>query len=334
MKSLGRAQVKAPPESEALALVKDELEQVESRLHRILESDSAPVREMVTHLSQFGGKRLRPALVLLAAKAVGEVTDAHRSLGVIVELIHLATLLHDDVLDQASTRRQLATLNSRVGNRLPILLGDVVYSQAFALCNTLEDRTASRTLAETTRKLCVGEIEQNWGRGRLDLSEQEYFRIIEFKTASLYEASAFLGAHYAGASRALRHALGEYGRRLGIAFQIVDDCLDLVGDESRVGKSLGTDLEERKLTLPLLHLVARLEPREREALRRLLEEPTRRERRALLQERFDLQPDLGYAQAIAEQCVSDALRSLEVLPPTGARDALAGVARYILVRDL
>src|SRR5262249_4111806 len=156
-------------------------------------------RALVEHASLFRGKRLRPALVLFAGRSVGALTDAHVDIGAVVEMIHTATLLHDDVLDHATTRRNVPSVNALHGNEIPILLGDFIFAQAFALASTLEDRTASRLLSQTTRRLCSGEIDQNCGRGRFDLTFEEYLRIIEDKTASLYAASARLGAWYAGA---------------------------------------------------------------------------------------------------------------------------------------
>jgi octaprenyl-diphosphate synthase len=291
------------------------------------------VQKLVEHAALFSGKQLRPALVLLAGRASGELTDAHVTIGAVVEMIHTATLLHDDVLDHATTRRNVPSVNALYGNEVPILLGDFIYAEAFSLANALDDRKASLDLAKTTRRLCTGEIDQNCNRGRFDLPVEEYFRIIEDKTAALYQASARLGGHYAGASARRCAALDEYGRLLGIAFQIVDDCLDLAGDERRVGKSLGTDLSERKMTLPLIRLLARVGPEKAAEVRALLGDASVTDPRAALAASVDFTPDVLSARATAEQFVRDGLAQLDALLPSPSRTTLRAMGEFVLERD-
>jgi len=238
----------------------------EVELGQLMCDVSGVVNDLFQTVNKFGGKRLRPALVHLFGGLVGRPTHEHASLGAIVEALHLSSLLHDDVLDGADTRRRLPTLNALHGNEIPILLGDFIYAEAFSLANALPDWTGSLDQAKTTRRLCTGEIDQNCNRGRFDLPVEEYFRIIEDKTAALYQASARLGGHYAGASARRVAALDEYGRLLGIAFQIVDDVLDCSGETIETGKVPGTDLRDGTPTLPLL-----LAAREDVVVRRALE---------------------------------------------------------------
>ncbi len=314
--------------------VRPRLVEVERRIKTALDSDSEAVTELVAHASQFQGKRLRPALLLLGGQICGELTPDHTELGVVVELIHTATLLHDDVLDAAKTRRRALTLNAAYDNHVAILLGDIVYSTAFRLANALDDQTAARVLAEITGRICTGEIEQNYYRGQLNLGFDEYFRIIEAKTALLYAVSAELGAHYAGGTPAQKSALFEYGRSLGMAFQIADDCLDLIGNEQRVGKSLGTDLEERKMTLPLIHLWHRLDENGRADLRAILEDTELVDRRQALLLRFDLTPDLARARARADEFIDKARESMLCFADSPIRRVLVDVCDFVVQREV
>ncbi len=199
-----------------------------------------------------GGKRLRPALLLLAAKACGQVNAQHLTLAAVVEMVHTATLVHDDVLDEASVRRHLATVNARWDNEASVLLGDFLFSHAFYLASTLESTLACQLIGRATNVVCEGEIRQKGSRGDFALDEATYFEILDAKTAALCACCCQLGAHFAGADESMTQRLTQFGRKLGIAFQIADDLLDVVGNETTVGKSLGTDLEKQKPTLPLI----------------------------------------------------------------------------------
>src|SRR5262245_42224702 len=238
------------------SLIADDLEQAERVLQSALASARPGVAELIAHLAPYRGKRLRPALLLLTARACGPVTPAHHVLAAVVEMIHTATLVHDDVLDSASVRRHAPTVNAGWGNQASILLGDYLFTHAFHLSSTLDDALACRLIGEATNRLCEGELHQIVQRGNLELTEEEYFDIIDAKTAELTACSCRLGALYSGAGDGAVEQLSSYGRSLGIAFQIADDLLDLVGEEQTAGKSLGTDLEQQKLTLPLIYLLA------------------------------------------------------------------------------
>ena len=336
-----------------LAPVRDEL----ARVNRELAADLLPreqdLRPLVEHVGSYRGKQLRPALVFLAAKALGGVREPHFTVAKVVELIHTATLVHDDILDDATLRRQVQTLNAMHGNEVPVLLGDYLYATAFWLSMQLEDVTCSRVLADVVRVVCQGEITQILHRFDFDWSEPRYEQVITEKTASLYAAACRLGAHYAGADAAAVAALTEYGLELGVAFQIVDDCLDLGGEERVVGKSLGTDLQKGKLTLPLLWLLhtngrgggdgrdgrdggaglAGGLTGSGERLRQLMtgDDDHRLQR---LRDEFDLDAAIGYSLERAAARIRRAQAALEPLPPSSARACLAAVGEYVLARRL
>lgn len=321
------------PLPDLTALVRPELE----RLNRELPQDLAPgnpdLVPLLEHVGRFRGKQLRPALVYLAAKATGSVREEHHVVAKVVELIHTATLVHDDILDGAKLRRRLPTLNALHGPEAPVLIGDYVYARAFHLSVGLQDQTCSRLLSEITRTICQGEITQILHRYDFAWSEARYFEVIRDKTASLYAAAAKLGGHYAGATPAVCDALYRFGEDVGVAFQIVDDCLDLDGDEHVVGKSLGTDPARGKLTLPLLYLMQQV-PGGVERLRVVLQEHEPMHCLARLRAEFPLADGVAYAMRAAESRVARARAALATLPATPAREALSGLAEYVLRRDL
>src|SRR3982751_4392498 len=209
--------------------ISHELLAVERAFNDELTSNLGCVNHLVKHVSRFRGKMLRPTLVLLAGKACGELTDAHITLGTVVEMVHMATLVHDDVLDEAELRRKGATINHLRGNEAAVLLGDYLISHSYHLCSSLNSQLASRTIARTTNQVCEGELLQIDNRNNWDLTEETYLKIITLKTAVLTACCCRLGAHFAGATAAQVTALETYGRLLGTAFQIQDDILDIVG---------------------------------------------------------------------------------------------------------
>ncbi len=325
--------LQGPKLSEILAPAAEDLRAVESLFRETCESNHPLVREMVAHSQRFSGKRLRPALVLLAGRAAGERDPEHVPVAVVVEMIHTATLVHDDVLDEAHLRRQVSSCNALFGNEGAVLLGDFLFARAFALSASLQNRLAARYLAEVTAEVCQGEILQNRERGNLDLPEERYFEIIRKKTAVLYAASAEVGARYAGAPEPAVRALHAFGLGVGLAFQIVDDCLDLDGDEAEVGKSLGTDVAKGKMTLPVIHFLRTAPASEQRALRSLLSSPGsdaafRERARDLLAERGSI----SFAVRRAEDLVAGAREHLQALDPSPSREALHGFADYVLQR--
>lgn len=205
------------------------------------------------------GKQLRPSLVGLAANATGTIEDSHVTVAVIIEMVHLATLVHDDVMDEAGMRRGRPTLAANWGNEVSVLVGDCLFARALELAASFPTPEICRAVSSATNTVCAGETLQTLQRGRLDLSRQEYLKILGMKTGELFALACDMGAHLSGASGVKRSALRQYGMALGTAYQIYDDCLDLFGTERSAGKSLGTDLIKGKVTLPLLVLLEREE---------------------------------------------------------------------------
>src|SRR5262245_5469327 len=222
-----------------------------------LHSDQPVVRELCGRIAAYRGKMLRPTLLLLAAKACGDLRREHLVLAAVSEIVHVATLVHDDVLDDADIRRGSPTINRLDGNEAAVLLGDFLISHAYHLCSSIGSQHAARRIAATTNVVCEGELMQVANRGNWQLSEDEYFEIIRRKTAALTAVCCELGAYYSDASPDRVEQLSAYGCDLGIAFQIVDDLLDLTASESEMGKSLGRDADLAKLTLPLIHFLRR-----------------------------------------------------------------------------
>lgn len=315
-----------------LAPILSDLADVDARLRAELRNDDPFVDELAQHSFRMSGKRLRPALLLLAARAVGEVNDDHRTLAAVVEMIHTATLVHDDVLDEADVRRHIATVNARWSNQTSVLLGDYLFTHAFYLASTLDSTFGCRTIGRATNIVCEGELRQTASSGDFSLARDDYFAIVEAKTAELTACACLLGAHYAGASPAVATELQCYGRELGVAFQIADDLLDLEGDELAAGKSLGTDLANRKMTLPLIALRDTLPPAERRRLRRLFEEQTPDAQAAL----FDWLVSSGSLQDARDEAAAIAARAvqrLQGLPESPAKAALVGLGQFVVRRE-
>lgn len=315
-----------------LAPILPDLAEVDARLRAELRNDDPFVNELAQHSFRMSGKRLRPALLLLTARAVGEINDDHRTLAAVVEMIHTATLVHDDVLDEAEVRRHVATVNARWSNQTSVLLGDYLFTHAFYLASTLETTFGCRTIGRATNIVCEGELRQTASSGDFSLSRDDYFAIVEAKTAELTACACLLGAHYAGANASVAEELQCYGRELGVAFQIADDLLDLEGDEQAAGKSLGTDLANRKMTLPLITLRDRLDDAERNRLMGLFEEPIVESQAALL----EWLADSGALQEAREEAAgiaAAAVARLDVLADSPAKAALAGLGQFVVKRN-
>lgn len=326
----------APSQTTIAPCIEEGLSRVERRFRAQLETPIRPVAELCEHVERYRGKMLRPTLVFLAGLACGPTMDAPDddlvTIATVLEMIHMATLVHDDVLDEASVRRGGDTVNARRGNEAAIILGDYLLSKAFHLCSSLETQRTALRVGEVTSIVCEGEMLQLAHRGDMDLTEEAYFDIIRRKTASLIALSCELGAFHAGGSIDESRRLHDFGERIGTAFQIQDDLLDLTGDERTVGKSLGKDIEKGKLTLPIIHHLAALtEPQREEATRRLL--------RGAAGERSALAADLhrsgsiAYARRTASALVEDAKALLEPLADTASRAALLALADAVISRE-
>ncbi len=253
----GRTGIKASassltPLARVAQLVQPQLDQVEERIIKQATAFDPAIEGYVTYAIGGRGKRLRPLVALLAGGATGQINTGHVDLAVIVELIHAATLVHDDIMDEAERRRAQPTVNARWGNSLSVLLGDCLFAHALTLSTNFENADISRAIARTASEICSGEMIQTQRRFDLKLEVEDYLRIVEMKTGSLFAAAAELGATISQADARSTEILKTFGMRVGTAYQIYDDCLDIAGNEGTTGKTLGTDLRKGKFTLPVL----------------------------------------------------------------------------------
>lgn len=251
----GRTGIKASGSSSlarVTQLVQGQLDQVEERIIKQATAFDPAIEGYVTYAIGGRGKRLRPIIALLAGGATGEITSGHVDLAVIVELIHVATLVHDDIMDEAERRRAQPTVNARWGNSLSVLLGDCLFAHALMLSTNFENANISRAIARSASEICSGEMIQTQRRFDLKLEVEDYLRIVEMKTGSLFAAAAELGATISEADARTIEILKTFGMRVGTAYQVYDDCLDIAGNEGATGKTLGTDLRKGKFTLPVL----------------------------------------------------------------------------------
>jgi octaprenyl-diphosphate synthase len=314
--------------------IRPELEAVDRLFMRELGSELSCVNALVKHVSRFRGKMLRPCLVLLAGKACApesELSDAHVVVATVVEMVHMATLVHDDVLDEAELRRKGATINHLRGNEAAVLLGDYLISHSYHLCSSLDSQYASRQIAKTTNEVCEGELLQLENRNNLDLTEETYLKIIARKTAVLCAACCRLGAHFAGPDEERERLLETYGMSMGMAFQIQDDILDILGDSGTVGKTLGIDVEKAKLTLPLIHFL-RTAPAEHRALMRSLLASREAERVDRIRHLLLPSDSITYARDRARHLVDRARSALLDLPDSEARRVLDVMAEFVISR--
>ena len=238
--------------AQAFELINPHLYTVEERIRAQAKAFDPAVEGYVSYVCGTGGKRLRPALALLSAGATGKITASHVDLAVILELIHIATLVHDDIMDGAELRRDQPSANAKWGNAITVLLGDCLFAHALRLSTNFSNSDICRRIADAAAEVCSGEIVQTQRRFDLKLSTADYYRIIEMKTAALFSAACELGAFISEASPPVISALKSFGTKLGVAYQIYDDILDLTGSEEETGKTLGTDLRKGKFTLPVL----------------------------------------------------------------------------------
>jgi octaprenyl-diphosphate synthase len=302
-------------------IVQTQLEEVETRIARQADAFDPAIEGYVTYALGGRGKRLRPLVALLSGGANGGVTSAHLDLAVILELIHIASLVHDDVMDEAERRRAQPTVNARWGNSLSVLLGDCLFAQALNLSTHFDNREISRAIARAAREVCSGEIIQTQRRFDLHLGINDYLRIVEMKTGSLFAAAGELGASLNGAQPEIIKALRDFGRKMGAAYQIYDDCLDIAGSETEIGKTLGTDLRKGKLTLPVLMLLGAAPPSERDRYCELILE----EQSEAITELLRMETPHSALKASVEagdELIRDAQSELEALPANQYTDAL------------
>jgi octaprenyl-diphosphate synthase len=326
----------APVHQPLAGLLSDQLGEVTLIFERQLASDLSAVNSLCLHVEQYRGKMLRPTMLLLSGLAArggnadpAALTDRHRTVGAVVEMIHMATLVHDDVLDEAEVRRRGATLNSLRGNEAAVMLGDYLISNAFHLCSTIRDPSINLALGEVTNTICAGELLQLHHRDDFSIDEATYFEIIRRKTASLIGECARLGARLSGAGPEIAAALGRIGQLLGMAFQIQDDLLDLTGEPAVVGKSLGRDLAKGKLTLPVIRHLATVDPLGRGRTLRLLERRDALSLRGCLLEGGAVESTHRTATDLVRQAQTEISR----LPAGSAANALHSLAEAVITRS-
>lgn len=309
--------------------IRADIERAARAFREELGSDQAFIQELCDHVEQYHGKQLRPAFLLMSAAACGGVQPEHHTLAAVVEMVHLATLVHDDVLDDAEMRRGAATVNRLVGNERSVLLGDILFSHAYHLCSGLDSQFAARLIARTAVRVCEGEMMQVANRDNYDLSEALYLDIVARKTAALIGAAGVLGARYADADEETIWRMHEFGVALGIAFQIIDDLLDITGDEREVGKTLGRDVDKGKLTLAPIHYLRTQAPAQRRRLRELLRSTSPHREVAVLLAESD---SIEYANQTAYSYIQRALEQISDLPESEAKDALRAMAEFVADR--
>ncbi len=327
--------VSRTPDKETLVTWKHIAEPVQPFLEAVADRLGKQVREFDPAIAPYAeyaltgqGKQLRPTLVAMSAQAAGKINDSHITVAVIIEMVHLATLVHDDVMDEAEIRRGRLTFGANWGNEMAVLFGDCLFAQALKLAASFPTPEICRAVAMATNTVCSGEILQTQQRRNFQFSQAEYFKILEMKTAELFALSCDLGACLSGAPAGQRTALREFGTALGTAYQVYDDCLDLFGSEAAAGKSLGTDLAKGKLTLPVLCFWQRAGAAEKARLQELMEnwKPTAL---APVLELLCKYETLAESLEIIHQYLRQARQSLKGLPETADQAGLIGLTDYL-----
>jgi len=314
--------------------IRDDLRAVEREFARHVQSQVAVIPAIGNYVKDGGGKRIRPAVLLMAARMAGYTGERAVLYASVLEFIHTATLVHDDIIDEAELRRGRDAAHTRWGNHLAVLFGDFLYLKSMWLALTQDDLEIIRLLCDVTLRIVEGEIYQLTKKGVVDLSEEEHLDIVRRKTAYLFAGCARIGGMLAPITTEQQEALWDYGLHIGMAFQLVDDLLDFTGDEAALGKPVGGDLREGKMTLPVIHLLARGDGRADTLVRKIVREQDvthddwRDLRMLLAQTR-----SIDYAQSTAVEFVERAKRALRAFPPSAARDALLFLPDYVLSRD-
>ena len=311
-----------------LGEINSHLEEVNTRMRRQAAAFDPALVGYVEYVCESPGKRLRAALALLTGAATGGIRPEHVDLGTIVELIHLASLVHDDIMDRAPTRRGRATAHAKWGPEVAVLLGDALFAHALKLCTNYDSTHLARRIATASTDVCQGEILQTQRQFDLNLSILDYLKIIRLKTAALFSVSSELGAHLSGCTDAVCKKMADYGELLGIAYQIYDDCLDLIGRDDAAGKTLGTDLIKGKLTLPVLLHLERTSGERHESARAAILHGTETERIALI---CDLHHSGAFHDALAavEKHLAQAQTCLCVLPDSCYKKSLDSLATVL-----
>jgi octaprenyl-diphosphate synthase len=315
--------------------IRGDLEKVEREFVRHLESQVPLIPTIGHYIQQGGGKRIRPAVLLMAARMSGYTGEHAPLFASVIEFVHTATLVHDDIIDESEMRRGRQAVHSRWGSDVTVLLGDFLYIKSMSMALSRDSLDFIRLLCEVTLRMIEGELYQLTKNGIVDLSEDEHFEIIRRKTAYLFAGSARIGGMLGpGTNTEQEDALWDYGLNIGMAFQLVDDLLDFTGEEDALGKPVGGDLREGKMTLPVIHLLASGDARAEVLIRKIVKERDAsidewRELRNLLAQHRSI----DYAQRVATDFVERAKAALELFPASAERDALMYLPDYVLSRD-
>ena len=308
------------------------MQAVDATIRAQLHSDVALVSQIADYIISAGGQRIRPALVLLMAKAWGSQGEAHYKLAAVVEFIHTATLLHDDVVDESDLRRGRKTANAMFGNAASVLVGDFVYSRAFQMMVSVNSMRVMQILADATNVIAEGEVLQLMNMHDPDVTEERYLQVIRSKTAKLFEAATELGSLIAGAPEAQVAAAAEYGRSLGTAFQLIDDVLDYSGDSAAIGKNVGDDLREGKPTLPLIYLMQHGSAQQRELVRECIANGDEAHFDQVLAA-ITSSGALDYTRRQAEAARDRAISAIDALPSGAGKAALQSLATFAVDRN-
>ncbi|MFM1911735.1 MAG: octaprenyl diphosphate synthase [Pseudomonadota bacterium] len=304
---------------------------VDDVIRKSLHSEVALINQVADYIINSGGKRLRPALVLLSAGVFGKIEPHHHTLSAVVEFIHTATLLHDDVVDESAMRRGRATANTLFGNAASVLVGDFVYSRAFQMMVSVQNMRVMDILAEATNIIAEGEVLQLLNINDADISDEDYLRVIHYKTAKLFEAATRLGAVICQTSAQDEQAIAEYGMRLGTAFQLIDDVLDLSGESEDIGKNLGDDIAEGKPTLPLLYAMRNGNEAQSSLIRKAIEQGGLEDLAAVI-EAVKETGALDYVRGVAKHEALLACQAIAHLQKNAQHQALIDLAEFAVAR--
>ena len=317
--------------SPSYSLIADDMQAVDAVIRARLHSDVVLVRQVAEYIVAAGGKRLRPALLLLAAGAVGYRGTHHHELAAVIEFIHTATLLHDDVVDESDLRRGRDTANALFGNAASVLVGDFLYSRAFQMMVSVGNMRVMEILADATNVIAEGEVLQLMNCHNADIDIPSYLQVIRYKTAKLFEAATRLGGVLAGVDRSIEDGLAQYGMHLGTAFQLIDDVLDYSGEEAETGKHLGDDLAEGKPTLPLIHVMRSGSAEQSACVRNAIESGGRGDF-ANVMAAVRASGALDAARKHAQSEVQLAIAAILPLPPSIFKDSLLELANFAVAR--
>ncbi|MFI0347602.1 MAG: polyprenyl synthetase family protein [Chthoniobacterales bacterium] len=312
----------------SMTLIAGELSSVEKKISEQAACFNPEVQKYIAYACGGSGKRLRPVLALLSGGATGEITAEHLQLALILELIHIATLVHDDIMDEAKLRRGKPTLHAQWGNSVSVLVGDILFSHALKMAADFSDSAVCRRIADAVLEVCSGEILQTKHRFDLALNFSDYYRIVQMKTGALFSVACELGAFLNKDDVATSEVFKNYGNNIGVAYQILDDCIDLVGNQEKIGKTLGTDLHGGKFTLPILMLLESVSKADREKIEELLLSNQKKDIDALIIKAVEEGP-LASAVKEAVKLLDEANASLEKVGPNKYVTGLYGVSSYL-----